>query len=293
AKLFYIQVIKQIAEKQGGLPLLFGAENFPLSSNILFLNFGVMLLIWTVALAIIGWSIWQGPWRLNEPKRKIFIISSAVLSVVFFFLSIAVARRAYDFWIVFGILLIAAVFTGLWNSSIHRKQNSSYQWAGGILITALVFLVFYSGTKTINSLKSNSYPPDHVKAAGEWLNRNTQPGDLVYNLHWTHFSPLFLWDRKNYYLNGLDPIFQYDYNPALYWKFNYLATGLTTNQTCGKTECKQSDMEDTYKVLKNDFGAKYILVGKSYNPKMEKFLAGSPNFEKVFEAVNETIYRIK
>lgn len=293
ANLFYTQVVKQILEKQSGLPLLFGAENFPLSTNILFTNFLLILFIWIAALAITGYLIWRGGWTVENSNKKILIATTAPLSILFFLLSIAVARRAYDFWIIFGIVLIACIFTYFWSGNSNRKNNVVREWITGILITALVFLVMFSGSKTINSLKNSSYPPDYVKSSGEWLNQNTQSGELIFNLNWTHFSPLFLWDRKNHYVSGLDPIFQYAHSPALYWKFHYLSSGLTTDQTCGKIECRQSDMEDTHTVLKNDFKAKYILLSKRFNPGMEQFLSGSRNFEKVFEAVNDVIYRIK
>lgn len=293
AKLFYIQVIKQVLEKQGGLPLLFGAENFPLSVNILFSNFLPILLIWAGALSLVTWFIWRGSWEYEDAKRKLLIISSTALSFVFFVLSITVARRTYDFWIAFGILLVAAAFTSLFKDSSTKKLAGLKEWAAGILTTAFIFLVLFSGIKTINGLKNSSYPPDYEKAPAEWLTKNTRPGDIIFNLHWPHFSPLFLWDRKNYYINGLDPIFQYDYDPSLYWKFHYLSANLTTDQACGKIECKRSDMKDTYDVLKQDFGAKYILIAKNFNSSLEQFLAGNQNFEKVFEAVNDVVYRIK
>lgn len=291
ARLFYVQVVQQILEKQGGLPLLFGKENFPLATNVLLTNFLPFLLIWLVGLGLTVWFLWRKSFPANN-AQKLLAISGIILSPIFFFLSIIVVRRAYDFWIAFGTIVIAIVISQILELAARRRNGDALKWAGGITITLLVFLTFFSGSKTINSLPQ-TYSPTYLKESADWLNQNSQPGDIVFNVHWSHFSPLFLWDRKNYYINALDPIFQYSYDPTLYWKFHYLSADLTSSFTCGKLACKRSEVEDTYQVLKNDFHAKYLLVSKVYNPRLYEYLPSDPRFQKVFEAVNETIYLIK
>ncbi|MEK7500520.1 MAG: hypothetical protein AAB642_00125, partial [Patescibacteria group bacterium] len=49
-KLVYIQVFQLITEKQSGLPLLFGRELFPLSTETLFKNFSAFMLLWLGAM---------------------------------------------------------------------------------------------------------------------------------------------------------------------------------------------------------------------------------------------------
>ncbi|MDO8466747.1 MAG: hypothetical protein Q7S83_01250 [bacterium] len=291
AKLFYIQVVQQILEKQSGLPLLFGTENLPLGSATLFRNFSPFLAIWIFAGLMLAWWIIK---KQLVDKQKILIASSSVfLSLVFFSLSILIARRSYNFWIAFGVLAIALAFSWILDLARQRYDLKPLKdWAAGIAVFSLIFLTFFSGLKTLNSL-AKSYPPDLMKESAEWLAKNSQPGDLVFNLHWSHFSPLFLWNRSNYYIGGLDPIFQYRYNPELYWLFHYPSAGISTSVTCRYLECTNDSVESTYSALKNDFRAKYILVSKPHNPNFNKFAASDPRFEKVFEAVNEVVYLIK
>lgn len=291
AKLFYIQVVQQILEKQGGLPLLFGAENLPLGQATLFKNFSPFLSIWLLSSLILIWWVWKK--RPSEPHQVLLASSTIALSSIFFLLSAVVARRSYNFWIAFGVLTVALAFTWIVGLADQRRNLRHLKdWVIGIVVFSLIFLIFFSGSKTLNSLEK-LYPPDFLKEPAEWLAKNSQPGDIVFNLRWSHFSPLFLWNRSNYYIGGLDPIFQYRYNPELYWLFHYPSAGVSDSITCRYVSCSKDQLESTYSALKNDFGAKYILVSKPNNPKFNEFAAGDRRFEKVFDAVNEVVYLIK
>jgi hypothetical protein len=153
-------------------------------------------------------------------------------------------------------------------------------------------MVFYSGYRTLNNLQ-NSYTADYLKEPAIWLKENSNPGDIVFNVHWSNFSPLFFWNQKNYYVGGLDPIFQYAYNSSLYWKFHYLSADQVTKKTCGATACTVSMLEDTHEVLKRDFNAKYILLTKTQNPAVHQWLEGDRRFDKKFENGSEAVYLIK
>ncbi|MEK7641070.1 MAG: hypothetical protein AAB389_03685 [Patescibacteria group bacterium] len=292
AKLFYIQVVQQIVEKQSGLPLLFGIENFPLSANVLAKNFSVFLIIWLIGILAVCWLIANRK-TIILPENKIMALAGSFLSVVFFLLSIAVARRAYDFWIAFGLLPIGVAFTEILRSANYHTTKAIRSFTFYILLLTFCFLTPYSMYKTHNSLTNHVYRPDLLKEAALWLKNHSQPGEIVFNVHWSHFSPLFFWNRQNYYIGGLDPIFQYRHNPELYWKFHYLSANLTAEFTCKYDACTKDQLEDTYAALKNDFRAKYLLLDKIQNPKLNQYLKVSPKFEKGFESINEVIYLIK
>lgn len=292
-KLFYIQVFQQIFEKQGGLPLLFGTENYPLSSATLFTNFLPFLLIWLPAIALIFWlKIRKSPTLTPFNNLSALAFSSSILSIIFFLLSVAVARRAYDFWISFGILAIAALFTQ--TKAVSTRQLASWnQMATVALVGIFIFLVFFSSYKTSISLAGSGYPPDYLKNAAEWLVENSDPQSIVFNLHWTHSSPLFFWNRHNYYIGTLDPIFQYAHNPSLYWKFHYLSADEVTNKTCGASACTKEMLEHTREVLLRDFNAKYVILSVVQNPLVNYFLENDPGFEKKFQDQQAAIYLIK
>ena len=291
-KLFYTQVFQQILEKQGGLPLLFGIENVPIGSAALFTHFGAFMFLWLMAIALWVYFLAKrnkadsgGYWQNND----VFVSAAMTLSVVFFILTAVVARRAYDFWVLFGIIGIAVVFTYI---CLNFRKSSQADIAKIAVGAIFIFMVFYSGYRTLNNLQK-SYAADYLKEPAAWLKEHSNPGDVVFNAHWSNFSPLFAWNQKNYYTGGLDPIFQYQYSPSLYWKFHYLSTDQVTKKTCGAIACTVSMLEDTYEVLKRDFSAKYALLQKKENPAVNQYMGADQRFEKVFENNSEVIYLIK
>lgn len=292
AKLFYIQVFQQILEKQGGLPLLFGNENFPLSVNTLFRNFTPFLILLVAAVIILIWFL-RKKLVVISAQQKTILWSSGLLSVISFFLTMFIARRTYNLWAEFGIIFIAAVFTHF----ISSNRTGSLKTFRDISIMAVsvifIFMVFYSGYKGITFVQKSGYSPDELKEVSLWLKENSQPGDIVFNLHWPDFSPLFFWNQKNYYIGGLDPIFQYSYNPGLYWKFHYLSADQVTKKTCGAVACTVEMLEDTYNVLIREFNAKYIVLTKQENPAVNYFLENDPRFQKVFSTNKEAVYLIE
>lgn len=291
-KLFYIQVFQQILEKQGGLPLLFGKENLPLTVSGLFQSFFPLLIALAAAIILLFW-LWQQGMLALSAREKTIILSSGVLAFIFFIFTMIVARRAYNFWAEFSVLFIAAVFSYcLLSQSSHRQKNVKSIFTL-IIGSVFIFTLFYSGIKAFNAIDRSGYPPDRLKEAALWLRDNSQPGDIVFNVHWPDFSPLFFWNQKNYYIGGLDPIFQYSYDPALYWKFHYLSADQVTSKTCGAIACTDSMLEDTYEVLVKDFNAKYVLLDKIQNPAVNLFLSSSPNFEKKIESKDAVVYSIK
>src|SRR3989338_5274391 len=118
-KLFYIQVVQQILEKQGGLPLLFGEENLPLSITILFKNFFPFLILWLASIYL--FYKYRGHIKNLTNNIAIAIYSSGALSLIFFLFSILVARRAYNLWAEFGIIFIALIFSHLINKPTTQE----------------------------------------------------------------------------------------------------------------------------------------------------------------------------
>ena len=285
-KLAYIQVAKLIFDKQSGLPLLFGTELYPLDSVTLFSNFLLFLLLWLSASWIfIAWFRRRYP-ELKDPKTKTLILASGILTPLFFLLTMVVARRAHDFWVLFGIIFIALIF-----SNFLRAKGIDN--AKLILGTVFVFLVFYSGLKTANSLNNRAVKPELYREVSGWLEKNSAPGDIVFNVRWSDFAMLFFHNQKNYYIGGMDPMFQYAYNPSLYWKFHYLSVDEVTKKTCGAEACTVEMLGDTYGVLTRDFNARYVVLEKARNPAVDYYLSSDPHYEKKFETDKDVVYLIK
>lgn len=285
-KLAYIQVVRLALEKQSNVPLLFGRELFPLSSQTLFQNFSIFILLWALGMIALI-RIWRF-FKAQPNNTKAFIFSSLFLSIVFFFLTILVARRAHDFWIPLGTIFIAAV------STIALTQARFRSLVIGVIGFMFVFLLIYTPYRNSISLEERAIPPDKFKEAALWLKDNSKPGDIVFNVRWSDFPMLYFWNQKNYYIGGMDPIFQYAFDEKLYWKFHYLSADQVTQKTCGAIACTAAMLEDTPTVLKNDFEAKYIFLEKSRNPMVYAYLESDlTHYEKKIDTGLEAVYEIK
>lgn len=290
-KLAYIQIVKLMQAKQEGAALLFGSELFPLDWNTLAQNF----LIFTIlsVLSIFIFFAFYKKYISNEtPEKKVFLFSSLMLSLTFFAMTMFTARRAHDFWIVFGVLFISALFDSVTSKKYSRDSlKTALIYILGI---SFLFLLFYTPAKSINNLKTRGTPPSAFKESSLWIMENSEKGDIIFNLHWSDFPMLFFWNSKNYYIGGMDPIFQYSYNENLYWKFHYLSIDEVTKKTCGYPACTIEMLEDTYSALKNEYKAKYIVLEKSKNPAVYQYLSFDTNhYEKKLDLDSESVFLIK
>ena len=138
-----------------------------------------------------------------------------------------------------------------------------------------------------------TYRPDRAQEASRWLADNSETNDIVFHTRWEQFAELFFWNQKNYYINGMDPIFEYIYTPSLYWKQHFFSTDQAGAMTCGAVRCKQDTTEESYKVLKEDFHARFVYVQKDKNPNFLKYLLSDNRFEKKFENKDDIVFGIK
>ncbi|MBI2454341.1 MAG: hypothetical protein HYV54_02115 [Parcubacteria group bacterium] len=160
----------------------------------------------------------------------------------------------------------------------------------------MIIVVGLAGLNSIPLFKKYNdvaWAPAFLKESALWLKENSQPGEIVFHTNWDQLGALFFWNPNNYYINGMDPIFMYAYNPSLYWKNHFMfTTDMAHNQTCGKIRCTAEEVEDTTKVLTEDFKAGYVVLRKAQNPKTFFFWVKENKFPLVFENKTEAVFKI-
>ena len=290
-RLFYIQIIEQSLVKQSNIPLLFGVENFPLTWGSVLKFFSPFVALWLAAIVVFVWFLFLPSNR--DLKRDIFLWSAGILSLVFGFLSIFVARRAYELWTLFGLLFIAAVLSKIIPDFPYRFRSALKNFSWFLAAAIFIFLLIFSSVRTATNLKTIAYSPDHRRAVGLWLATNAAPGDFVFNTRWADFSPLVLYNPSGRYVGGLDPIFQYAADPERYWLYHYLASGLLSDQTCSLNACHRSDLVDTYGALTEKFNARYIFLEPARLPALASYLASDSRYTSVLDTNKEILYRIE
>lgn len=288
-RLSYIQVVKLLFEKQGEVPLRFGRELMPFVwENFVDQLIPITVLI-LVAVGFIIWLIAAKKWRDIPVEFRSPIISGLVLGSIFFLLTFGVARRSNEIFIGFAVLFIGLAFSQV------KLWISKYEWQHYALGIAIFIALIYMPFKTMyrfDTYMTGTFPVNRFKEVSEWLKANTQPKEIVFNAHWDRFAQLFYDNQHNYFINGMDPIFEYAYDPSLYWKTHFLAIDAATSHTCGKVRCLAEEVEPIAQVLKKDFRASYILVEKRRNPKLSGYLNTAPEFSKVLETEQDLLFRI-
>lgn len=290
AKLAFIQIFQLLSEKSDA-PLRFGRELTPFVWENFVDQLIPITLIVIMACGFILWLVNKKEWKSSPSNFKMASLASVSLSVLFFALTFLVARRSNELFIGFAVVFIALIFT-YWKESRQQKLSGM---ASIVLIIATLALLWMP-IKTIYRFQTyvGSIPDiNRFKESALWLKANAKPKEIVFNIHWDRFPQLFFWNDNNYYINGMDPIFEYAYNPSLYWKTHFLAIDAATAFTCGKVRCTQQETEDTRQVLKNDFKASYLTVEKRRSPKLFKYLETAEGFTKTFENNDEAVFKIK
>ncbi|MEK7078288.1 MAG: hypothetical protein AAB911_01835 [Patescibacteria group bacterium] len=284
-KLAYIQVVQLMVEKLNGIPFQFGSELKPGS------HWSVLITEFLPIAILLILAIWA--WLKNKHTLKsesILLWSSLILAMIFGGIFVFIARRSIDLFVGFG-LIFAALSWSLFGSKIRHSN---------ILLTVFFAVLAANTLYFANIYKKQAISSNTFKESSLWLKENSKSGDIVFNVHWDNFPMLFFWNQKNYYINGMDPIFEYAFDKQLYWKHYYLdIDGLAIKNNIGYTcsnirsECSDNNMVEVYDALKNNFKAKYIFVEPSRNPKLNRYLEFDKRFKNVFSNQSkESIFEV-
>lgn len=282
-KIAYTQIVDLFLAKQGGVPLNFGMELFtmPVSELVVFLPF---ITLWLLAGAIFIKVLFAGAKPATSPRNSSFLWASFFLSILFFLMTIFIAQRSFDFWVMFGVLFISFVF------SYFLPQKMAYKYVLGAVFVIMLVHGLYNYAKYT---KQFGWDIERFRPASEWIKNNSNQDEIVFNVAWEYFPELFFWNAQNRYISGMDPIFQYVYDSSLYWKAHYLETGKTTSFTCASTFCEEKDFEDTHAVLKNDFKASFVALSRPADENLYKYLLTDPRFSLGYEDSTSAVFKIK
>jgi len=180
------------------------------------------------------------------------------------------------------------LFIGLvFSRFLYQKQAARIA-----LVCILILAAVYSFSQ--RSAFVNSKPWDFQRFAGvaRWIESNSRPGDIVVNVGWDDFPELFFWNSKNFYVGGMDPIFQYAYDRKRYWAVHHLFTGKMARFTCGAPVCEGNNLETTYKVLKEDFRARYVFLVKPSDARLYQYLSSDSRFVLRSENSSAAVFEI-
>jgi len=297
AKLGFIQVVQLMTEKLQKLPLPVGSELKP-ANDWTMVVFQFMPIIVLVAPAIIALILLILKRRFKDipESGRLTIIASLVLAIGFGAMTFFIARRSMDLWVSFSLVFIALMFT--YFITILKNLFINRRWLFYLAPTIMLFIIPFNTLHFSSIYRRQGFPPNKFKETAMWLLENSEPGAIVFNIQWDNFPLLFFWNQKNYYINGMDPIFEFAYDQNLYWRHYFIDEDKIYIQdgkgyTCGEIRCTAEKVADIYESLKSDFKADYVFLELRRNPKVYDYLIGNPNFQKVFESeTKEIIFKV-
>ncbi len=293
AQLAWIQIGHLFEEKVAHQPLLFGVELQPLPIRELIASSWSFLVAWTATLVaallmrrtLFGREPTSESTPLLETPERTLLATALLCSVVFLVLTVVSARRALVEYVVFGFLTLPLVWSRL-------RTGRARRWAGAALAVLLVLHLPWAFRRYRLDVALVASPPDLREAAADWLVLHTEPGDIVFHVKWDDFGPLFAWDRKDRYLGGMDPIFQFAHDPRHYWEHFYLDADLTTTYTCDAFPCSAGKAIATPTAIRRDFGARWVLVEPRRNPKFTRYLLHDRHFKLAHDTRHEAIFQV-
>lgn len=112
------------------------------------------------------------------------------------------------------------------------------------------------------------------RGASEYMELNSEQGDLVFHQHFGNFPLLTFNNDTNRFMMGMGPTFTYAYDPPTYWRINHIANG---EEPCGTYKCSGDDIEDVHEVLKNILRAKFVFIDSEIYSGQENFKIGDPH----------------
>jgi len=295
-KLEYVQFVVHEIVRRKGIPLMFGREWAATTLGDTATFFTWFLLVWVgVMVLFVVAALARSEGGSSEDRTLLW--SSLALSVLFFVVMVHSTKRATPLWATFAVIFVAKAFSQL----LHGRAAKESKWLETetrLVVTWLVVaaLLVMTGEVITQHLiyeqwaGRSSY---RLSGAARWLEANSRPGEIVFDVNWDMFPELFFWDTRNRYVSGLDPIFLYAYDQALYWKAHHLERGPATSQTWGSMDREGAKMEDVHSVLKRDFAASYLVLESQRNGELEQYLDGDPRFERAHDDGEVVVYVIK
>jgi hypothetical protein len=265
AQIAYVQVFQWTLEKLAGAPLEVGSELRPLTIA-LHSNYLPFIVIWLAALAFMLWKLFLRRGELPARQRTC-IYSAALLSLGFFVLAVSFARRAFDFSSAFALVVIALTLSHLFTPP---------KWLRAGLLALFVVLALY-GISLRDRVLAIGWQADRAAATAKWLEANSKPGDLVFNVRWEYFAELFYWNTKNHYIGGMDPVFQYTYDPALY-RAGLDVGAAPDSLLCPAGVCPEPSAADRHRTLKEKFQARFVFLLKQPDVQLFRALLADPRF---------------
>jgi len=214
--------------------------------------------------------------RLSTEGLALVLMTGLLLGVGF------MSERFLRFFFPAAVLLGARLWTELWGNTALRESwrgnARAFAFSASVLVFSLLGGLADGSVATVQNHVVGMSTPGIYRPAVEFLERTAKPDELVYHNFWWDFSVLYHYRPDGRYVVALDPVFFYRFDPELFDKSLEAFSGTT---------------ENVYRILDDDFGARWVFVPKDarYYP-FFNLLRQDGRFEKAYEDPHVVIVKL-
>ncbi len=204
-----------------------------------------------------------------------------LICAIFWTILSFIANRFLEYQPLF-LLLCALYHLPQLISALLKEKNTFRPLLQPFGLLLVVALFYQNLTQLEASYEKNSrvaWNNSDIKAAMEWVKRNSTQGEIIFADNWDVFPIYFFYNHWNHYVSGLDPNFMRKYDPSRYTKFNDITSG---RQTANLTE------------VQTLFNARFVAVMPRRRRAMyDNFMRDREHFEMSYSGPEVTIFTLK
>ena len=292
-QLAWLQLFGSPGPQQGSF------EMAPLTLELFLLQLVPVTALVLVA-ATLGWGFRDAEGRARaRDSLAIGQGSSLALALGFLALAFVGARRASDFFVAFSVLFVALRVTAEVEQRTARRSGAGWRLgvASAAALAGAVVIVVAAGRswpllRFYQQFLAEPFSPERLREPSAWLAKHSRPGEIVFHVDWERFAPLFFWNPRNYYIHGMDPRFEYAYDPALSRAHQFLvADDIFAFAT--EESRRAHDLPRTLRqTLTEGFGASYVVLEKRRSPRFIAVLRDIFGMAPVFENDEAAVFAL-
>jgi hypothetical protein len=280
-----VQIIRLFLQKATQEPLLFAAELVPIPPMEILQTSWLFVLLWL--MVCVGTLSFLGRNKLETvpAAERTLLLTTLLISLAFLLLATLSARRAMVQWVAFGSLALPL----FWTHAVYVHNRRGVRQLVGVV---LALHLAWGGWRHSLNVNQVAFDAETLESAAQYLADNSEPGEVVFHARWDNFGPLFAHNRKNLYIGGMDPIFQFVHEPRFYWEYFYISADINVEWTCDAFPCNSGLATDTHEVLRDHFGARWVVVQPARNPRFSLYLLNDARYRLAHESQRAAVFEI-
>jgi hypothetical protein len=258
-----VEVARSVAGTRAEVPPdVFGSELLPISLRGFLQLFSVWLPAAAAGVALLA------RWRSAPPSVEVLTLYGFASALL---LACGLANRFAFFFAPVALLATARALSELAGDApvIGLLRRPAFVVPALALAGAVSAQSLGKAPTLPARVRVARAPAEDMRTAIAFLDRRAAPSDVVYHDFWIPFAPLYYFRPNGTYIEALDPIFLYRFDPQRF---------------AGMLSVHRGDARDAHRVIAGDFGARFVFVQKTRAERtMAGLLARDPRFRLIYD----------